>query len=90
MSDQKPLMCCQAAHIDCSEQTAMIIFVLNLITLGSLGSLFGSCIDKNGAPSSFALSQSSTSSHRTQSGRTARENNEEDTNHKFATCEEKF
>ena len=47
-ADQQALICCQASHVDISESTAMILFIINLVTLGSLGTLISACIDRNG------------------------------------------
>ena len=47
-AERKPLFCCDEAHVDVSEGTAKCLFILNLITLSSLGTLISSCIDRKG------------------------------------------
>ena len=47
-AEEKPLFCCQAANVDVSEGTAKCLFIVNLLTLSSLGTLISACIDKKG------------------------------------------
>ena len=45
-AERKPLCCCDSAHVDVGETTAMILFVVQFLGIPSCW--IGSCIDRKG------------------------------------------